>query len=156
MNSDEYSFSSLQDRGGQLSGNNNTLPFEDLRDDEEDLDGEEYFAGDDEVSGSSTEDGDNELQADLYSDFEVDDDRDGHAYNEDEPDDALPIRERLWREHTRRKLDSNSTGPRRSLRLAQKRDSQSHDENYFVNDIFQNRVSEIFVLSYLSRSFTIR
>ena len=148
LNSDEYSFSSFQDRGGQLNGNNNTLPFEELRDDEEeDLDGEEYFAGDDEVSESSTEDGDNELQADMHSDFEVDDDRDVHAYNEDEPDDAIPIRERLWRAHKRRKLDSNSTGPRRSLRLALMRDSQSHNENYFVNDILQNHVSEIFVLS---------
>ena len=156
LNSDEYSFSSLQDRGGQLTGNNNNaLPFEDLRDDEADLGVEEYFEGDDEVSRSSTEGGDNEFQADLNSDFEFDDldDRDVHVYNEDEPasqcdmDDAIPIRERLWREHKRRKLGSNATGLRRSLRLAQKKDAQSHDETYFVNDLFQDHVSETFIIN---------
>jgi hypothetical protein len=140
---DEYSYESLPQEV-EHQANNNTTGDNDTTDDEL----EEFFEEDDANSKtSSVYVANNEVQADMFNDSEIDDEEsfysEGEPATEDCLDDGMPVRDRLWRENKRRKLSSNSNrgNVRQSKRLKQKKDADIHYPNVAVEETLRNYVS---------------
>ena len=143
MDYDEYSYESLPQEV-EHQANNNTTGDNDTTDDEL----EELCEEDDANSKtSSVYVANNEVQADMFNDSEIDDEEsfysEGEPATEDCLDDGMPVRDRLWRENKRRKLSSNSNrgNVRQSKRLKQKKDADIHYPNVAVEETLRNYVS---------------